>query len=135
MSYLKIIFVILILFPMTIYSQNTLTIQIGGLQNNKGKVLLVLLDKNENMIKEFYGDIRENKCIVKIEDIKPGKYSFKYFHDENNNKKLDTNYFGIPTEGFGFSNNVKGTFGPPSFEKTIFDLKGERSLKCTPKYY
>ncbi len=120
---------------MTIYSQNTLTIQIGGLQNNKGKVLLVLLDKNENMIKEFYGDIRENKCIVKIEDIKPGKYSFKYFHDENNNKKLDTNYFGIPTEGFGFSNNVKGTFGPPSFEKTIFDLKGERSLKCTPKYY
>ena len=34
----------------------------------------------------------------------------------------------------GFSNNVKGIFGPPSFKKWIFDLAGDRRLICKPKY-
>ncbi|MFN7603100.1 MAG: DUF2141 domain-containing protein [Bacteroidota bacterium] len=29
---------------------------------------------------------------------------------------------GIPKEGYGFSNNVMGSFGPPSFEKAKFKL-------------
>ncbi|MFM7430954.1 MAG: DUF2141 domain-containing protein [Flammeovirgaceae bacterium] len=33
---------------------------------------------------------------------------------------------GIPKEGYGFSNNVMGTMGPPSFEKAKFKLSGEK---------
>ena len=40
------------------------------------------------------------------------------------NEKLDTNFFGIPKEQFGFSNNAKGRFGPPSFESASFELDG-----------
>jgi uncharacterized protein (DUF2141 family) len=29
------------------------------------------------------------------------------------NGKLDSNVLGIPTEGYGFSNDVKGLFGAP----------------------
>ena len=64
-----------------------------------------------------------------------GKYAFRFFHDENSNGKLGTNWLGIPNEGFGFSNNAKGTFGPPAFEKTVFVLKGVVNQKCTPQYY
>jgi uncharacterized protein (DUF2141 family) len=33
---------------------------------------------------------------------------------------LNTNLFGIPTEGFAFSNNAMGSFGPPSYESCTF---------------
>ena len=36
------------------------------------------------------------------------EYVIKVFHDENNNRNLGTGFFGIPTEAFGFSNNVSG---------------------------
>jgi len=42
---------------------------------------------------------------------------------------------GIPKEGFGFSNNPKMTFGPPSFEKTIFNLNESIVKKCKPVYF
>jgi uncharacterized protein (DUF2141 family) len=55
-----------------------------------------------------------------------GKYSIKAFHDENENSKLDTNFTGMPVELYGFSNNARGQFGPPSFERTAFTLNEPR---------
>ncbi len=51
-----------------------------------------------------------------------GRYSIKAFHDENNNSKLDTNFLGMPTERYGFSNNARGRFGPPSFAEAAVTL-------------
>jgi len=45
-------------------------------------------------------------------------------HDENMNGKLDTNWAGVPTEGYGFSNNAKGVLGAPSFEAASFSYDG-----------
>ena len=78
--------------------------------------------------------ISNNKSVIAIKDLKPGKYAFKFFHDENNDEKLNTNFMGIPKEGYGFSNNAKGKFGPPSFDKMIFDLAKSDTVKCTPSY-
>ena len=87
-----------LLMPLTSFCQINLTIEIGSLRNNNGQVLLEFNDENENIIKELNKNITDNKCVLLIENIKPGKYAFKYFHDENNNKKLDTNWLGIPKE-------------------------------------
>jgi uncharacterized protein (DUF2141 family) len=48
--------------------------------------------------------------------------------DSNKNEKLDTNFFGIPKEQFGFSNNAKGRFGPPSFESASFELDALKEI-------
>ena len=48
-------------------------------------------------------------------NLEPGDYAVMLFHDENGNGEMDKNVFGIPTEGYGFSNNAKGSFGPPKF--------------------
>lgn len=133
----KIILIIVFLFAasLSLQSQNVLTIEINKLENNKGLIFLELLDGNNKSIKGVSQEIKNNKCVIVIKNLKAGKYSFKYFHDENRNKELDTNWVGIPNEGFGFSNNAKGTFGPPDFEKTIFEIKGNLTKKCIPKYY
>ena len=45
-------------------------------------------------------------------------------HDENDNHKLDTNWIGIPTEGYGTSRDAVGKFGPPSFKDAAFSYGG-----------
>ena len=36
------------------------------------------------------------------------------------NGRLDINWLGIPTEGYGFSNDAKAMLGPPSFSAAGF---------------
>ena len=55
----------------------------------------------------------------------PGRYAVGVYHDENANKKFDKNFLGIPTEGFGVSNNPGFDFGPPSHEDSAFELDGQ----------
>lgn len=49
--------------------------------------------------------------------LPPGRYGVIVFHDENDNGLLDVNIFGLPVEGYGFSNNVMGFLSAPSFDK------------------
>jgi len=116
------------------FSQTNLSIEISELRNSKGKVLLEFNDENEKVLEGYSEKISNNNCVIVIKDLKPGKYAFKFFHDENNDEKLNTNFMGIPKEGYGFSNNASGKFGPPSFNKMIFEVNQSDTLKCTPSY-
>lgn len=126
--------ILLLAIPGMMFSQFKLTVEIDGLKNSKGQILFQLLDENQKELKGMRAEIKNNKCFIVISDLKPGKYGFRYFHDENNNSTMDKSMLGIPKEGFGFSNNAKGTFGPPSFEKWIFDLKSVTNVNCKPTY-
>jgi uncharacterized protein (DUF2141 family) len=61
--------------------------------------------------------------VLRFADLPPGTYAIALFHDENGNGRLDTR-FGVPTEGFGFSNNPRILFGPPSFATARFAVGG-----------
>lgn len=61
-------------------------------------------------------------------DIPAGTYAVGYYIDANENEKLDTNFLGIPKEEHGFSNNVRGKFGPPSFKSASFILGAYHKL-------
>jgi uncharacterized protein (DUF2141 family) len=54
-------------------------------------------------------------------DLPPGRYAVMVMHDENGNGKLDSNVIGIPTEGYGFSNNPR-VMRRPTFDETGFEL-------------
>jgi len=72
----------------------------------------------------FFSISKFTQNIVHYQDIPPGTYALAVVHDENMNGKLDTNWLGIPTEGYGFSNDVKALLGPPSFSAASFQYKG-----------
>jgi uncharacterized protein (DUF2141 family) len=131
---LLLIIFFLSVMPLTSFGQFSLTIEFDGLRNSNGQILFEFINENEIKIMGIIKKIADKKCIIVIENLKPGKYAFKYFHDENNNEKLDLNWVKIPKEGYGFSNNAKGSFGPPSFKKTIFVIEENTTLKCTPTY-
>ncbi|MDX9777835.1 MAG: DUF2141 domain-containing protein, partial [bacterium] len=73
--------------------------------------------------------------VIVIRALEPGKSSFNYFHDAHTNKVLDTNWLGIPKEGFGFSNDPGISFGPPPSEKILFELNETTVLTTSPKYF
>ncbi len=70
-------------------------------------------------LEKFY-PIENKEVIVVIDSLKYGEYAVRVFHDENKNGKIDTNFLGIPTEDYGYSNDASGWFGPPSWEKAKF---------------
>ena len=84
--------------------------------------MLQVFDENEKVLFQEMSDIKEKSCHFIFKNLTAGKYAVRFYHDENLNQVMETNNFGKPTEGFGFSNNVKGTFGMPPFEKWLFTL-------------
>jgi uncharacterized protein (DUF2141 family) len=75
-----------------------------------------------------------NQAVRFSIDMPPGAYALSVVHDENGNGRLDTR-LGIPREGFGFSNNPRIWFGPPSFESARFPFPPNgAALSVTMKY-
>jgi len=118
----------------------TLIILITGLENNNGEVQMGLFNSAESYKgkkPKYLGAIMKvskQKVEWKLENIPFGDYAIKAFHDENSNNEIDTNFLGIPTEKYGFSNNDRSLFGPPSYEDAKFkfnsvEMKTEIILK------
>ncbi len=110
-----------------------LTIIVKNLKNADGNVGVTLFDSEEKFLDE--GIDKMVKCNangqveIVYENVPNGTYAVSVMHDENGNGELDTALFGIPTEPYGFSNNARGQFGPPSFEDTKFTLNGDKTLE------
>jgi uncharacterized protein (DUF2141 family) len=68
-------------------------------------------------------------------NVTPGSYAVYVFHDEDSDKKLKTNFVGMPKEGMGVSNNAKGHFGPPKYDDAKFDFnKSEQTITISLIY-
>ena len=106
-----------------------LEIVVTNFESDKGFLVVGLLNsaaqydaENQMFRSDTEVAIRDGVATVTYEGLPFGSYAVKVFHDENTNAELDTNFVGFPKEGFGFSNNAMGKFGPPSFEQARFDL-------------
>lgn len=108
--------------------KGSIHLTIEAFKSNKGKVLVAIynsaqtyLDEEKALLKKII-HIQNQKATVKLDELPFGEYALVCFHDENSNQKLDKSMMGIPKEGFGFSNNAKPVFGPPSFAKCRIQL-------------
>ena len=61
-------------------------------------------------------------------ELPNGTYAIGIFVDANYNNEMDRNFFGVPKEQYGFSNDAKGSFGPPSFKEASFTVTGDMGL-------
>ena len=64
------------------------------------------------------------EVVQRFDDLPPGHYAVQVMHDENDNGKLDSNFLGIPSEGYGFSQNP-GVMRRATFEEARFELPAE----------
>ena len=104
-------------------AQSTLTVNIA-VEKDAGTLVLAICPTAEAYGKEQgcilqRVPVTDHQVVVSI-DLPPGEYAIKAFQDLNGNGKLDTNWIGIPSEPYGFSNDVMGVMGPPSFSQAGF---------------
>ncbi len=144
--YLHILIILNFLFLNLIFSQEenskfyitdlrgdiSLEIKINNLESNKGPVYIRILDENENPVIVGTSTVINYSAEISFDSISPGKYAIQFFHDENENQKMDFNLIGIPKEKFGSSNNVKPILGPPKFEKMLINLNQNRKIIIIP---
>jgi uncharacterized protein (DUF2141 family) len=69
--------------------------------------------------------ITDDRVSFTITEIPVGRYAISVLHDENDNDKMETDLIGRPKEGYGFSRNARGKFGPPGFDDAAFDVATE----------
>lgn len=125
---------------MNVVNANELRVTFDDLRNDKGHLLYLVFDsekgfpdKPEKSIQQ--GELPSGKAKEGLLlDLPEGKYSITVIHDEDGNGKLDKNFIGMPKEGFGFSNDPRIFFGPPSFKKTLFKVSGPTQIKIQVKY-
>jgi len=123
-------------FPVMASAQSSpcpsIHVKVLNIRNSVGKVACALFESPVGFPVEFLRyatnimaiNIRDAQARFDFLDIPPGTYALAVIHDENMDGKLDTNQLGIPKEGYGFSNDAKAWFGPPSFSAAIFQYNG-----------
>ena len=110
----------------------SLEMEINNLQSNKGPLYIRILDENENPVIVGTSTVVNYSSKISFDSIFPGKYAIQFFHDENENQKMDFSLIGIPKEKFGSSNNVKPVLGPPKFKKMLFNLTENKKVIMVP---
>ena len=110
----------------------SLHVQIHGARSDQGKVLVLVFDNEdgfpdqvEKAFKQLVLESKNGKAEFSLDTIPAGKYAVTVLHDEDDNGIMTTNFVGLPQEKYGFSNNPKIYFGPPSFEKSAVHLGSE----------
>jgi uncharacterized protein (DUF2141 family) len=113
----------------------TLLVLVKGFTNTDGQLMVALYNTQGEFMSEkpYKGAIMKisaSEELVRFENLPYGDYAVAAIHDINGDGKLDKNILGIPTEGYGFSNNVMGKYGPPEWIKAsfVFDERAEARI-------
>lgn len=105
-----------------------ITVTIDNVTSDKGKVLMSLHTSETFMkgkgIMDAETEIKDGKVTITFENVLPGEYAILAMHDANDNKRMDFQENGMPTESFGISNNVMA-MGPPQYDDAKFKVENK----------
>lgn len=132
-----------VLIP-TLTEANTtgdLQIVVDGVQRQQGQVCISLFagsqgfpDRSDRAIRAQCVPVGKRTAVT-FGNIALGNYAIAVYHDRNGNGKLDRNFLGIPTEGFGFSRNPVIRTGAPRFsEAAVFVAGTETTTQIQLQY-
>jgi uncharacterized protein (DUF2141 family) len=120
-----------------------LTVVVNGIRHQKGEICLRVYASEKGFPMSDTSEVQSGctkitgKSVTKhFYGLKPGKYAVAIVDDQNGNRKLDTDFFGIPKEGFGISNNptVSIQTGNPKFNKSSFTVTKDTTINISVKY-
>ena len=97
-------------------------VRLTGFSDWRGMARVAVFDSDEYWpedvefsVRRVSSTIEADTVLMAIEGLPPGSYALAAFHDEDADSVFDRGLFSVPTESYGFSNNVRGRTGPPDF--------------------
>lgn len=109
--------------------KNNIHVEITGIRSHQGRLRMGVYISSQR-----FEERKDSKIIVVDKKnlqnqkenfsfyLEPGTYGLSVLDDENDNGKMDFNLFGMPKEGFGFSNYYHSGFLMPKFQNFSFTL-------------
>lgn len=112
--------------------ENKLEVEITGFKNNNGFAKVGLYNTKDSFLKQAIKstktEIKGKKSYAVFNNVPKGEYAVSMYHDENANNKMDTNFVGIPKEGYAASNGAKGFMGPPKYDDAKFVVAADKKI-------
>ena len=104
-----------------------LRVNISNISSNEGMILCSVYTSPDNFLGKGVMQRQEDAdssggVICMFDKLELGSYAVAVLHDENTNGKNYRNYFGMPTEDWGVSNNIRPTMRAPTFEEARFQI-------------
>jgi uncharacterized protein (DUF2141 family) len=105
-----------------------IVVTITGLKSGEGGVYVGLYATPSKFLNGTQVDamkkVRASTAPVTVtfDNLAPGTYAVGAYHDENNNDHLDTNFLGLPIEGYALSNGVRAVMSKPTFQQAAFTI-------------
>jgi len=116
-------------------------VTIDGLKNAQGNVFVGLYASPAKFLQGNQSDALKKvraspgPITVTFDNLQPGTYAVGAFHDENGNDHLDTNYLGLPVEGYALSNGVRVVMAKPTFQQAAFTVGvGDKPVSLHIRY-
>lgn len=112
----------------------TITFLVHGLRSDRGLVRGALYDREDRWAHEgadvasCRARIHHGRARCSMVAPGPGRYGFAFMHDEDADGDFDRDLFGIPQEGYGFSNDVRPNLAMPSFRDVSFEVGDHASV-------
>jgi uncharacterized protein (DUF2141 family) len=104
-------------------------LRVQQVRNSEGNITALLFGDTPDMFLKKGARLDKKRVPAQAGETRlclyapqPGIYGVSLYHDENGNTDFDRNWTGLPTEGYGFSNNPSLFLGPPSFDQTAFEV-------------
>lgn len=105
-----------------------ISVTISGLHSTQGNVFVGLYATPSKFLNGTQTDAMRRvpastgPITVVFDNLPPGTYAVGAYHDENANDHLDTNFLGIPEEGYALSNGVRAVTSKPTFQQAAFTV-------------
>jgi uncharacterized protein (DUF2141 family) len=110
------------------------SVQVSGVAAPLGQIGCTLFSSPEEFpmdnrgAKQLWVKAALSGVTCRFENVPEGKHAVSIGHDVTGNKKVDTNFVGMPTEQWGVSNNVRPTLRPPKYEEAAFEVRPGATL-------
>jgi uncharacterized protein (DUF2141 family) len=121
-------FVAALIFSAGPASAARIIVTIDGLHSAQGNVFVGLYASPARFLQGNQSDAQKKvrastgPITVAFDNLPPGTYAVGAFHDENGNDHLDTNFLGLPIEGYALSNGVRAVMAKPTFQQAAFTV-------------
>lgn len=100
----------------------TLTVAVTGVRSADGVVRAGAYAASGRRVAAASTLARNSPVTIRFDELPAGRYGVRLYHDANDNGRLDRGAFGLPAEGYGFSNGAVARFGPPAFDKMAVEV-------------
>jgi uncharacterized protein (DUF2141 family) len=113
-------------------SATKLYVNVQGLRSSKGLVAVTLYADDKSKFLVRHGSLYVGRVPAHSPNTRvcifvpnPGIYAIAVYHDEDSSRKINRSMLGLPTEGFGFSNNPPTFMSLPAFSKVRLNVIGD----------